>query len=235
MNPSGSPDGTGNTRVVRPASVGGKLCVKFDVNATARGTLSDGSRFEVSARDIPQALDISGDWKISFQKNRGAPDGITLKKLQSLSESKIDGVKYFSGEMQYEKNVSIPDAFFGKNRRILLSFEDVYNVAQVFVNGEKVDTLWTPPFECDITKSLKKGENKIKIVVANLWVNRIIGDQKFPKEGYPKWVLENKSFSETNRFTFSHWEDSWAKDSPLKKSGLVGVAEIRAADILPVK
>ena len=66
-------------------------------------------------------------------------------------------------------------------------------------------------------------------------MNRIIGDQKFPKEGYPKWVLENRSVSETNRFTFSHWEDSWAKDSPLKKSGLVGVAEIRAADILPVR
>ncbi len=232
---SASPDGTANTKGVRPVSVDGKLCVKFDVNATAFGTLSDGSKFEVSARDIPQALDVSDDWNVAFQKNRGAPDYITLKKLQSLSESEIDCVKYFSGEMQYTKTVSVPRAFFGKNRRILLSFEDVYNVAQVFVNGEKVDTLWTPPFECDITKFVKNGENKIKVVVANLWVNRIIGDQKFPKEGYPKWVLENRSVSETNRFTFSHWEDSWAKDSPLKKSGLVGVAEIRAADILPVR
>lgn len=75
----------------------------------------------------------------------------------------------------------------------------------------------------------------MSVRVANLWVNRIIGDQLLPVENYPKWVLENKTVSETKRFTSSHWHNSWPKNSPLKKSGIVGTAEIKAVDIIPLK
>lgn len=71
--------------------------------------------------------------------------------------------------------------------------------------------------------------------VANLWVNRIIGDQREPDEGWQKWALEGKSVSETKRFTFSNWTNSWAKDSPLKKSGLTDGASVSARDYVPLK
>ncbi len=218
-----------------PVYSNGVLSVRFDENAEVGGELNDGTAFKLSVSDLPKPCDISAGWNVKFQKNRGAPDSIKLDKLRSLSESEIDGVKYFSGEMTYSKEVDLPGGFFGKNRRIMLCFEDIYNVAEVYVNGAKVRTLWAPPFECDITSYVKRGANSIEIKVANLWVNRIIGDQAFPPEGYPKWVLENGSVSKTKRFTSSHWHDSWPKGSPLKKSGLVGKAEVRAFDIIPVK
>lgn len=220
---------------VRPLYRNGVLSVEFRENAKAEGSLSDGSKFSVSVSDIPAPRDISENWKVEFQKNRGAPDSIALGKLQSLSESEIDGIKYFSGEMLYSKNVEIPAEFFKKNRRIILSFGGVYNVAEVWLNGKKATTLWTPPFECDITDFAKSGANSLSVKVANLWVNRIIGDQREPDEGWQKWALEGKSVSETKRFTFSNWTNSWAKDSPLKKSGLTDGASVSARDYVPLK
>lgn len=227
--------GTANIPNVRPTYFNGKLSLKFEVNAEATGTLSDGSIFRKSVTDLPKAKNISSDWKVEFQKNRGAPDSILLKKLHSVSECENEGIKYFSGEMVYSKTVEIPAEFIKRNRTVKLAFDEIYNVAQVSVNGENVAVLWTPPFECDITKFIKEGENKLSVRVANLWVNRIIGDQLLPVENYPKWVLENKTVSETKRFTSSHWHNSWPKNSPLKKSGIVGTAEIKAVDIIPLK
>ena len=42
----------------------------------------------------------------------------------------------------------------------------------------RVQTLWTAPFKTDITKYLQKGTNYLVVKVANVMVNRLIGDAK---------------------------------------------------------
>jgi hypothetical protein len=45
---------------------------------------------------------------------------------------------------------------------------------------------WCPPFQVDISKAAKTGENMLEIEVTNLWINRLIGDEVFPYENiYP--------------------------------------------------
>lgn len=40
--------------------------------------------------------------------------------------------------------------------------------ARVFVNGVEAGLVWANPFELDITKHVRKGQNTLRIEVANL-------------------------------------------------------------------
>ena len=64
------------------------------------------------------------------------------------------------------------------NKRILLELGDVKNLAEIYVNGQKITTLWKHPFTADITRAVKAGKNQLEVRVTNLWPNRLIGDEQ---------------------------------------------------------
>jgi hypothetical protein len=80
-----------------------------------------------------------------------------------------------------------------------------------------------------ISEALVVGENKIDIEVANLWPNRLIGDEQKPNDGivngaWPEWL--QKGFPRTSgRFTFTTF-NYYNKSSTLLKSGLIGPVRI---------
>lgn len=121
---------------------------------------------------------LTGPWKVSFQKDRGAPATIDMKELKSLSENDIPGVKYFSGIASYTKTVYIKDEWLKKGGSIALDLGVVKELAEVFVNGVSAGIVWKSPFKIDLGNTLHAGENTIQINVADLWVNRLIGDQQ---------------------------------------------------------
>jgi hypothetical protein len=51
----------------------------------------------------------------------------------------------------------------------------VREAAEVYVNGQRVGTIWHPPYESDVTPFLRAGENELRIVVGNLAVNKMAG------------------------------------------------------------
>jgi hypothetical protein len=107
-------------------------------------------------------------------------------------------------------------------------------MAKVFVNGKEAGICWKPPYRINIAPLVKPGENHLKIDVANLWVNRQIGDEYLPEDSkrnpngtlksWPDWVKEDKE-SPTGRHTFTTWR-LWKKDDPLQESGLLGPVKI---------
>jgi hypothetical protein len=51
----------------------------------------------------------------------------------------------------------------------------VREAAVVYVNGRRAGAVWCPPYTVDVTGLLKRGENEIRIDVANLAVNFMAG------------------------------------------------------------
>jgi hypothetical protein len=64
----------------------------------------------------------------------------------------------------------------------------------------------------DITGALKPRDNQLEITVANLWPNRLIGDQSLPPD---------------KRLTSTTW-NPFKADSPLLESGLMGPVTIQS-------
>jgi hypothetical protein len=153
---------------------------------------------------------LGGPWQVAFQAERGAPASVIFDNLIDFRESPDAGIRYFSGIATYTKEVEIPGNLLESGDRIWLDLGQVYNLAEVWVNGKLAGTAWRPPYRVDISKTLVAGNNQIEIKSVNLWVNRLIGDeQPGVKE---KVTLTTRPF--------------YRADSPLVPSGLIGPVQI---------
>ncbi len=158
-------------------------------------------------------IDLSNDWLINFESQMGAPESYRLNQLTSWTDVADEGIRFYSGKATYKREFTLPeDAMSQKDSEAFVLFEDIQEMARVFVNGYDCGLVWIPPYRTRITPYLKVGNNSITIEVINTWNNRIVGDMRNP---------DQKQFTNTNakaRFT---------EKSPLLKSGLLGGAEIR--------
>jgi hypothetical protein len=146
-----------------------------------------------SERDVV----INGPWQVSFPAYHATFD--TLVSWSSRPEQEI---KYFSGTANYVKMFK----WKGKRERVCLDLGRVESLATVCVNGKEYPTLWTYPYQVDITSALKKGENILSVEVVNSWHNRLVGDAGLP------------SNQRQTRITY----DPFKKDDDLQPSGLMG-------------
>jgi len=99
-----------------------------------------------------------------------------IQKLQSWSDATDPRLKYFSGTATYRQTLQIRSGQLPDKRRVWIDLGGVGNLAEVFVNGRSVGTVWKAPFRVDASSALKAGENSLVIKVTDLWVNRLIGD-----------------------------------------------------------
>ena len=70
-------------------------------------------------------------------------------------------MKFYSGGVRYSKVINIK----GKGKRVELDLGDVDATCEVSVGGKKVDVLLSPPYRLDITDFVKKGPNKVEVLV----------------------------------------------------------------------
>ena len=99
------------------------------------------------------------------------------------------------------------------------------NIAKVWLNGQDLGTIWTSPWQVDVSGVLKQGKNELKIEVTNLWGNRLIGDEQKVNDGivngqWPEWLLKGEK-RPSDRYTFTTYPH-YTKDTPLLESGLLG-------------
>ena len=123
---------------------------------------------------------------------------------------------------------------------MFLDLGTVNVIAEVKLNGKKLGILWKPPFKVEITNVVKTGSNHLEIEVTNLWVNRLIGDEKYPDDctwkkhprrkgfylaEFPDWFVQGKERPSEERKTFAAWK-FYKEDDPLLTSGLIGPVRI---------
>lgn len=141
-----------------------------------------GSRFVIFGQDKTVAgkeptsafvpLTFTTPWNISFKEN-----GLTLTTdtLPDWSQAVNDSVRYYSGVATYVNTFK----YKSKNKQpVRLRLTGLHDVAHVWINGKDCGTVWTAPYEVDITSALQKGRNTIRIDVTNTWANALRGSDK---------------------------------------------------------
>ena len=154
---------------------------------------------------------IGGQWDLTFQANRGAPPSAHFEQLRSLTESADAGIKYFSGTVMYRTHFVLPDTVKA-GAPLMLDLGSVGDIAEVAVNGQSVGTAWKAPYQVDIAKAGKAGRNTLEVKVADLWVNRLIGDAQ---PGAQKITYTTLA--------------TYLPNAPLRQSGLMGPVRVLAA------
>lgn len=158
---------------------------------------------------LDTVLELEGGWNVAFQEGRGAPALAVLPSLASLTESSDPGIRYFSGEATYTKSFRLPDGI-RPGEPLWLDLGQVGDLAEVSVNGTTLGTAWHAPYRVDIGDAVHPGENRLEIKVANLWVNRLIGDAQ----------------PGADKVTFVTIP-TYKPDAPLRPAGLMGPVTLK--------
>jgi len=190
---------------------------------------------------FPVATDIatlSGPWDVAFDPAWGGPDKVVFEDLDDWSLRPEAAIRYYSGQALYRTTFDIPRIPAAGNARLWLDMGRVEVMASVRLNGRDLGVVWCDPWRVDITAAVKAKGNRLEIRVANLWQNRLIGDEREPPDAeygpggslvrWPAWLLEGKPRPSSGRRTFSTWKH-YAADSPLLPSGLLGPVKLQAA------
>ncbi len=158
---------------------------------------------------------LEGGWDLSFQPDRGAPPSLHLDALASWTAQADPGVRYFSGVVAYSKEFEADPQWSASGRRIVLDLGELHEVARIRLNGVDLGTAWMPPYRVELAAALRPGRNELRVEVANLWPNRIIGDLQ---PGAPR----SYAFSTFNLYMPHVIKLPYAADTPLLPSGLLG-------------
>jgi len=117
-----------------------------------------------------QPIELTGKWNLEFKDaNPAIKEKYTLDNLKSWT-TLSDELKIFAGTGSYSLDFEMPE---GKADEWMLDLGKICESAQVTLNGQKVGTVWSLPFEIPVGKFLKKGTNHIEIDVTNLPANKI--------------------------------------------------------------
>ncbi|MBL9217505.1 MAG: hypothetical protein JNG82_03390 [Opitutaceae bacterium] len=151
--------------------------------------------------------EVSGPWEVSFDPKWGGPEKINFDRLEDWTLRTEPDIRHYSGTAVYRKRFELDSALLrDRSAPLLLDLGTVKNLARVRLNGRDLGVVWCAPWQVDISAAAQAGRNELEITVANLWPNRLIGDQGLPPEKRRTWVSINP----------------FKADSPLLPSGLLG-------------
>ena len=160
--------------------------------------------------------ELAGSWSVSFDPKHGGPTApVVFAQLEDWAKRSEDGIRFYSGEATYRKELALPTeclAAKAAGDRLYLDLGKVAVVASVKLNGHDLGVAWKAPYRVDITDAVRADRNQLEITVANLWLNRMIGDAGLPEDKRVVRVSYNPH----------------APDQPLVTSGLLGPVTLQA-------
>lgn len=116
---------------------------------------------QTKTRDL---IDLSGIWKFNFENEKEEMIAVPGSfNDQVLGHDK----KNYVGNLIYQKDFLIKEEML--LNEIFLRFGSVTHIAKVYINNELVGTHkgGFTPFEFNINKYVKEGENRLKVIVSN--------------------------------------------------------------------
>ena len=150
---------------------------------------------------------IDNKWTLQFPEDWGAPAELEMETLAPWCTLPIsEEGKAFSGSATYTTTFN----WSSEDKQVTLDLGKVSMIAEVFLNDQKVRTLWCTPYATDITEYIKQGENKLQIKVTSTWFNRLVYDASLPEAERKTWTISGPS-----------------ADSQLKEYGLLGPVNLK--------
>jgi hypothetical protein len=208
---------------------------------TYAARFSDGTKQSTEVTNLPSPTMLTGPWQVEFRARAQQPLSIKMPILADWTTNEDERIKYFSGTANYVTTFELPSRSNPPGQRVWLDLGRVEVVADVSLNGHSLGVLWHLPYRLDVTDSLQPGINTLKITVANLWVNRLIGDEREPADtdytpagalrDMPQWLTAGTP-RPTKRQTFAFWRH-YRADDPLEPSGLLGPIQLQTTHRLP--
>ena len=164
-----------------------------------------------------KTIDLKSNWTLHFEQSVPKINGdFALSTLGSWTELNIPEAKINRGTGIYTTSFKLEDQ--GTDEWVL-DLGDVRESARVIVNGQTVTTLWSVPFECNIGKFLKKGENKLQLEVTNLPANAIAD--------LDRRKVEWRIFKEINFVDINYKKSNYGNWQPMP-CGLLGPVLLKA-------
>jgi hypothetical protein len=158
-------------------------------------------------------ITVKGPWELRFQHQPGTPLTYIIHQLDSWHLSPETPVKYFTGKASYMTAFDFRLDEFAENRSFMLSLNSVKEIAEVYLNGNRLGYHWHPSQSMDITTKLVVGKNYLVVEVVNSINNGLIGDALKP-ESYRHY-----------RSNISKLPNAWMTpfaEAPLIEAGLLG-------------
>jgi hypothetical protein len=225
-----------------------RLTGEFEENGSYSVTLATGEQKRMEVAGLPAPLLLDQPWRLRFKPSYGSDRELTLERLQSWTELSGPNEKHYSGPAFYTNTFELSDALRPPNvQRLMLSLDEVAVAARVTINDRVVGTVWSPPYELEISDHVHTGINSVVIEVANVWTNRLIYDNSLPQEAsypdvlfhpddivpewenvryypassMPDWYANNQPAPQQRRLTFTTYP-LVRQDERLQVSGLLG-------------
>ncbi|EHS57609.1 glycosylhydrolase-like jelly roll fold domain-containing protein [Paenibacillus sp. Aloe-11] len=112
-------------------------------------------------------LELHGEWTVSTADSETYPHFKKWGKLTALTNmSGPNHLPRFSGTFRYETEFEWNESL----NHALLDLGEVYETAEVWLNGEQAGVRICPPYRVEINGLIKKGKNKLVIEVTNTLV-----------------------------------------------------------------
>lgn len=157
-------------------------------------------------------VELAGPWEVAFDPRWGGPERTVFSDLEDWSKRSEPGIRYYSGKATYKKVFDCGPLDLGAAHA--LSLGTVANIASVRLNDRDLGIVWCVPWRITIPANLLRASgNKLEIVVANLWANRLIRDSNLPPDQRLTWTTCNP----------------FRPDDALLPSGLMGPVTLEAS------
>ena len=160
--------------------------------------------FTASSLERVEAARLDGAWNVAFEAGRGGPASAQLAELAPLDQNADPAIRHFSGVATYTREFRAPRGWRA-GKPLWLDLGEAREIADVSLNGQHVGGVWSAPYRLDIGPFARRGQNRLTVKVANLWVNRMIGDAQ-PGAQKVTWTAS----------------PTYTANAPLRRSGLIG-------------
>ncbi len=152
----------------------GRVYVYLDSPDSCQVQLSNGVLGEFRV-ELPRPLSVDGRWTLTASPERGvgltAPASVRLDQLVSWRE--IPALRTYAGIASYQAQFDLPVEYLRDDLGLVLEMGEVYELADVWLNGRHVATSWFPPHRLDLAGHIRPGENTLRIDVPNVLKNHL--------------------------------------------------------------